>query len=134
VLADNTKLVQDTTTTPIGDVARVNFLFDQLNKTTFTDPPNNKAGVGGQLNGTVSDLIAQAMDYQGSAAASAKSDSSSHADAMAAVTSRMTEQYGVNVNDEMARLVQLQAAYSANARVVSVAQTLLSSLMQAMGG
>ena len=134
ILSDNTKLVQDTSTTPIGDVARVNYLFDQLNSMSFSDPPNNTAGVGGQLSGTVTNLISQTLDYQGSVVAQAQSDSSAHTDAMAAVTSRMTTEYGVNVNDEMARLVQLQAAYSANARVVSVAQSLLQSLMQAMGG
>jgi len=133
VLADNTKLVQSTSTSPIGDVARVNYLYDQLNSMAFTDPPNNTAGVGGQLSGTVTDLISQTMDFQGSQAASAQSDSDSHSDAMGTISTRMDSEYGVNVNDEMARLVQLQAAYSANAHVVSVAQDLLNSLMQAMG-
>ena len=134
ILADNTKLVQATTTAPIGDVSRVNYLFDQLSSMPFTDPPNNTAGKGGVLSGTVTDLISQAMDYQGSSVAAAQSDASAHSDAMDALTSRMTSQYGVNVNDEMARLVQLQAAYAANARVVSVAQTLINSLMQAVTG
>ncbi|MGN6100061.1 MAG: flagellar basal body rod C-terminal domain-containing protein, partial [Devosia sp.] len=132
VLADNTKLVEYSTTTPIGDVARVNYLYGQLNSMTFAEPPNNRAGVGGQLSGTVTDLISQAMDYQGSQAASAQSDSQSHSDAMNAINSRLNDAYGVNVNDEMARLVQLQAAYAANARVVSVAQDLLNSLLQAV--
>jgi flagellar hook-associated protein 1 FlgK len=132
VLADNTKLVEYSTTTPIGDVARVNYLYGQLNSMTFAEPPNNRAGIGGQLSGTVTDLISQAMDYQGSQAASAQSDSQSHSDAMNAINSRLNDAYGVNVNDEMARLVQLQAAYAANARVVSVAQDLLNSLLQAV--
>jgi flagellar hook-associated protein 1 FlgK len=132
VLADNTKLVEATSTTPIGDVERVNYLFNQLNSMTFTDAPKNNAGVGGQLNGTVSNLISQAMDFQGSQAASAQSDSDSHTDTMNDISQRMTDEYGVDINDEMARLVQLQAAYSANARVVSVAQNLLDSLMQAV--
>jgi flagellar hook-associated protein 1 FlgK len=51
---------------------------------------------------------------------------------MNAINSRLNDAYGVNVNDEMARLVQLQAAYAANARVVSVAQDLLNSLLQAV--
>jgi len=73
------------------------------------------------------------MDFQGSSAASAAADSSGHADAMTALDSKMTGAYGVNVNDEMAHLVQLQNAYSANAHVVSVVQEMLNSLMQAMG-
>jgi len=133
ILNDNTKLVQDTTTTPIGDVARPNYLYNQLNSLSFTDPPGKNAGIGGQLSGTVSNLISQTLDFQGSIAASAKSDTSAHTDAMSVISQRMTDEYGVNVNDEMARLVELQSAYSANARVISTAQALLNSLMQAMG-
>jgi flagellar hook-associated protein 1 FlgK len=132
VLADNTKLVQATTTAPISDVRRVNYLYDQLNGTTFSDRPTSRTGTGGSLSGTVTNLISQTMDYQGASAASAQSDSASHSDAMTAIGSRMADDYGVNVNDEMAQLVQLQAAYSANARVVSVAQSLMNSLLQAV--
>jgi flagellar hook-associated protein 1 FlgK len=132
ILADNTKLVESTSTTPIGDVARANYLFGQLNSMSFTDSPKNNAGVGGQLTGTVTNLIAQTMDFQGSSAANAQSDSDAHTDTMNDISQRMTDEYGVNVNDEMARLVQLQASYSANARVVSVAQDLINSLLQAV--
>ena len=38
--------------------------------------------------------------------------------------------YGVNVDDEMARLIQLQNAYSANARVISTVQDLMNKLLQ----
>jgi flagellar hook-associated protein 1 FlgK len=46
----------------------------------------------------------------------------------------MTSEYGVDINSEMARLVQLQAAYSANARIVTVAQNLVDALLQAVTG
>jgi len=99
---------------------------------TFADPPNSTSGIGGALNGNVTTLISQTMDYQGSQAASATSDNTSHTDAMTALSSRMTNEYGVNVNDEMAQLVQLQSAYAANARVVTAVQSLLDSLLQAI--
>lgn len=133
VIADNTKLTQATTAAPIGDVSRVNHLFDQLDTMAFNVPATGPAGAGGGLSGTVSDLISQAMDYQGSTVASALSDQQSHQDAINSLTSRMTSEYGVDINSEMARLVQLQAAYSANARVVTVAQNLVNSLLQAVG-
>ena len=132
ILSDNTKFVQATTGASLGDVTRVNYLAKQLSTMTFADPPNNKAGLGGALTGTVSDLISQTMDFQGSTVAAALDDSTSHDDAMTALTSRMTSETGVNVNDEMARLVQLQRAYAANAHVVSVVQSLLDSLMSAV--
>ena len=130
VLADNTKLVQATSTGTTGDVSRVNYLYNQLNGMTFADPPDNTSGVGGALNGTVSGVISQFMDFQGSSVAGAQADNTSHTDSMAALNTRVTSEFGVNVNDEMARLVELQSAYAANARVVSVVQQLLQSLQQ----
>ena len=42
----------------------------------------------------------------------------------------MDSEYGVNVDEEMARLIDLQNAYAANARVVSIVNELLQTLMQ----
>ena len=41
----------------------------------------------------------------------------------------MQSEYGVDVDEEMARLMELQNAYAANARVVSIVQDLLDTLM-----
>jgi flagellar hook-associated protein 1 FlgK len=49
---------------------------------------------------------------------------------MDALNSRMDSEYGVNVDDEMARLMELQNAYAANARVIAVVQDLLNRLME----
>ena len=130
VLADNTKLVQATSTGTTGDVSRVNYLYNQLNGMTFADPPDNTSGVGGALNGTVSGVISQFMDFQGSSVAGAQAYNTSHTYSMAALNTWVNSEFGVNVNDEMARLVELQSAYAANARVVSVVQQLLQSLQQ----
>nr|WP_277986225.1 flagellar basal body rod C-terminal domain-containing protein [Piscirickettsia salmonis] len=40
---------------------------------------------------------------------------------------------GVNLDEEAANLIQFQQAYQASARVITVAQTLFSSLLQAVG-
>ena len=37
---------------------------------------------------------------------------------------------GVNIDSEMANLISLQNSYAANARVMSVVQTMMTSLMQ----
>ena len=42
----------------------------------------------------------------------------------------MDSEYGVNVDEEMARLMELQNAYAANARIISVVQDLMNKLMQ----
>ena len=40
----------------------------------------------------------------------------------------MDKAYGVNVDDEMARLIQIQNAYAANSRIISVVQDLMNKL------
>ena len=81
-----------------------------------------------RLSGTVGDLIAQTMDYQGSAAA-AGSDKDTQQLTLETLSHAGCE-YGVNVDEEMARLMELQNAYAANARVISMVQDLINRLME----
>jgi flagellar hook-associated protein 1 FlgK len=48
---------------------------------------------------------------------------------METISQRLDAEYGVNVDEEMARLMELQNAYAANSRVISVVQDLLQRLM-----
>jgi flagellar hook-associated protein 1 FlgK len=113
VVADNKLLVQYQAGGSLGDAARANYLSDQLGSMKFASQQSGLSEDGSfRLGGTVSDLISQTMDYQGT------------------LNERMDSEYGVNVDDEMARLMELQNAYAANARVISVVQDLLDKLMQ----
>jgi flagellar hook-associated protein 1 FlgK len=47
-----------------------------------------------------------------------------------ALKQRMAEISGVNVDQEMANLINLQTAYGANARVMSAVQEMLDTLMR----
>jgi flagellar hook-associated protein 1 len=82
-----------------------------------------------RLGGTVSDLISQTMNYTGNVAASAISDDDTQQLTMETINQRLESEYGVNVDEEMARLMELQNAYAANSRVISVVQDLLQRLM-----
>ena len=42
----------------------------------------------------------------------------------------MDAEYGVDIDEEMARLIELQNAYAASARVISIAQELIDALMR----
>ncbi len=44
--------------------------------------------------------------------------------------SQVTSTSSVNMDTQLAQLVQIQAAYQANARVMTVAQAMLTTLMQ----
>jgi flagellar hook-associated protein 1 FlgK len=129
IVADNTNL--GTPGASSGDASRANYLSNQLSSMTFSGPATPTDGAGGLLSGNVSGLISQTMNFQGNVVANALSQNSNNSTAMDAITQRMTSDSGVDVNSEMAELIQLQTAYSANARVVTTVQTLLTTLMQA---
>jgi flagellar hook-associated protein 1 FlgK len=49
---------------------------------------------------------------------------------VSALQQRMTSTSGVNIDTEMANLISLQNTYAANAHVMSVVQSMMTSLMQ----
>ncbi len=129
VVADNRLLVQHTVGGTLGDHARPQYLIDQLNSMRFVsggDPRQNPDRF--QLNGTLSDLISQTINHQGSTINAALTRAGDRELTLETVTAQMQSEYGVNLDEEMARLIELQNAYTANARVVSIVQELLNAL------
>jgi flagellar hook-associated protein 1 FlgK len=131
ILADNRYLVQYQAGGSMGDDDRANYMLDQLSNMRFSTPQTNISEIGAfRLSGTVDDLISQTMDYTGNVAADAKSNDETQQTAVQALNQRLDSEYGVNVDEEMARLLELQNAYSANARVISAVQDLMSKLLE----
>ncbi|MBI4920607.1 MAG: flagellar hook-associated protein FlgK [Devosia nanyangense] len=131
ILTDNKLLVQYQAGGSLGDSARADYLLEQLQSMTFASGQTGTSGANGfRLGGTIADLIAQAMDYTGSVAASATSQDDTQQLTMDSLTQRLDGEYGVNVDEEMARLMELQNAYAANARVISIVQDLMDRLLQ----
>jgi flagellar hook-associated protein 1 FlgK len=131
VATDNTLLVNYSATTASGDSKRIDYIAEQFGSMRFGS--NTMVGTqngGFRLSGTLSDMISQVMEYQGSAIQTSLSASQTNTQTLDAITSRMEESYGVDINEEVARLMELQNAYAANARVASVVQELLDTLMQ----
>jgi flagellar hook-associated protein 1 FlgK len=130
VLADNKYLVQYQVGGSMGDDDRANYLLDQMSNMRFGTPQTNLSELGSyRLGGTVSDLVSQTMDYTGNVAADAQSNDETQQTAVQALNQRLDNEYGVNVDEEMARLLELQNAYSANARVISAVQDLMEKLL-----
>lgn len=131
VVTDNTLLVNYTASTASGDSKRVDYLMEQFDSMRFGSNTMVGAKNGGfRLSGTLTDMVSQVMEYQGSAIQTALSASETNTQTLDAITSRMEESYGVDINEEVSRLMELQNAYAANARVASVVQELLDTLMQ----
>ena len=131
IVADNKLLVQYTGTTPLGDQDRLNQVIANLDDMRFSGGQGTGlSDASSRLGGTVADLISQTLNYQGNVAEAAISNNETPQQTLAALTQRLDSEYGVDVDEEMARLMELQNAFAANARVMSVVQELMDSLMQ----
>lgn len=131
IISDSRLVVQYETGGSLGNADRANYLLDQLESMHFAmaDGSGDQGAIF-RISGNVSDLISQAVNYQGHAAASAISEADTQELTLAALTQRMDTEYGVDVDEEMARLIELQNAFAANGRVISVVQDLLNQLLQ----
>ncbi|KKB09919.1 flagellar hook-associated protein FlgK [Devosia chinhatensis] len=131
VVADNRLLVQFDVDHTLGDASRPEYVLKQLNSMSFVSgtTPAQNAGRH-QLNGNVEQLIGQVLNYQGTMIGAALSQRDDRVLTLDTITSQMETEYGVNMDEEMARLTQLQSAYAANARIVSVVKELLDTLFR----
>ncbi|WP_055049421.1 flagellar hook-associated protein FlgK [Devosia sp. A16] len=131
IVNDNKLLVQYTGTTPLGDQDRLNQIVSNLDSMRFAGAQGSSGTTASfRLGGTVADIISQTINFQGNAAAAAISDRDTQDMTLDALTQRLDSEYGVDVDEEMARLMELQNAFAANARVMSVVQELMDALMQ----
>ncbi|UYQ73739.1 flagellar hook-associated protein FlgK [Pelagibacterium flavum] len=130
LISDPAQLVQYASGVSLGDATRPEFLLDNLKSMEFVSDKMTALSDGGvRLTGKVTDLIGQMINHQGNVVSKAQSESSAVSYTLQSITTRMGAEYGVTVDEEMARLMQLQNAYSASARVVSTVQELIDALL-----
>ncbi len=92
-------------------------------------------GAGSNLDGGVQsatgvqNYMAQAISLQSQDAALASSSYTTEDSYRATLEKEYTDETGVNIDEEMARLINIQTAYSASARAISIAQQMLDELM-----
>ena len=123
-------LVKSTADTSLGDAARPNHLLDNLRNMRFVSENITALKDGGvRLSGRVGDLVSQTINYQGDTVARGFAQYDASTMTLDAVISRMDSAYGVDIDQEMARLMELQNAYAAGARVVSTVQELIDALL-----
>jgi flagellar hook-associated protein 1 FlgK len=124
-------LVKFAASTPQGDTKRPLFLVDALTSRTQTFSAAAEInGRGGAYVTTVTDFVRRVVEAQGANAEAAQRLDEGQSIALAAVEARFAEKSGVNVDQEMAQLVQLQTAYGANARVMTAIRDMFDILMR----
>ena len=133
VIADNKLMVQYEVGGTLGDADRANYIIDQLAKMSFTSGGNPAANADKfQLTGQLSGIISQVIGFQGASINAALTKADDRQLTLDTISDQMQTEYGVNLDEEMARLMELQNAYSANARVVSVVKELLDALLNSV--
>lgn len=133
LIADRSKLVVFSTSpaTPQGDATRPQYLVDSLTKASrIFSAASGIGGIAAPYAATVKDFAQRVVETQGANAESAQRLDEGQKVALSVVESRFAEKSGVNVDQEMAQLVQLQTAYGANARVMTAVRDMLDLLLR----
>jgi len=131
LLANPSSLVTFQPTTPIGDSTRPNFIYNQLATATRLFAPST--GIGGTtapFQGTLSAYLGAVVGAQGQAATTAQDLQSGQDIVVNALKARFNDTAGVNIDTELSRLLTLQSAYGANARVLTTVKQLFDTLLQ----
>jgi flagellar hook-associated protein 1 len=118
--------------TASGDTTRANFISSQLTSGSFAYSPATGLGSSSTpFSGTITSFMQQFLSLQGNNATNAQQ----LAQGQDVVVNTLQQSYnsatGVNMDAQMSNLIALQNAYSANAHVMAVVQSMFSALLQA---
>ncbi|MBR0965916.1 flagellar hook-associated protein FlgK [Bradyrhizobium diazoefficiens] len=140
-IAVNTQLSADPTrlsvyntspVTPAGDTTRSDFLYSRLTNTVFSYSPTTGLGSASQpFTGSVSNYLQQFLSVQGNAATQATQLQQGQSVVVSTLQAKFNSTSSVNLDSEMSNLIQLQNAYAANAHVMTVVQSMMTTLLQA---
>ena len=136
VVADASKLSVYSTSpaTATGDNTRSDFLFSQLTSQTFSYSPSTGLGSAAQpFKGTVSSYLQNFISQQGNASTLATQLQQGQSVVVSTLQQKFDSTSAVNIDTEMASLIQVQNTYAANAHIMTVVQSMMTSLLQAQG-
>ena len=133
LVASPSSLVAYAANTASGDATRPNFLLNQMSTAALTYSPSTGLGsANAPYSGTLSQYMSQVVSQQAQAATAATNLQQGQDTVVTALQQRFNNQSGVSIDTEMSNLIALQNAYSANARVMSTIQQMMSALLQAV--
>jgi len=133
LLSDPGQLVAYGPGTASGDTTRPDFILSQLTTASYYYSPQTGVGTStSPYRGTLLNYTQQVLSTQGNAAVAAQQLSDGQNVVLNLLQQKMDTTSGINIDNEMAHLLALQNAYSANARVMSVVNDMYKMLMQAV--
>ncbi len=113
-----------------GDASRATFLRDALENATIQY--RTDTGLGGATSpytGSIANFARGLIEFQANNAALASRVQEGQEVVVTALQDRFAEKSGVDVDEEMSKLLQLQSAYAANARVISTVKEMMDVLL-----
>jgi len=116
-----------------GDSSRVNFVLEQIRGEVVTFSPGT--GLGAPFNpirSSVEDFLQTIISTQGQRAAAVAREADISQISFNNVQDRIQAESGVNIDVEVARLVELEQAFQANARILTAIQELIDTLFAAV--
>jgi flagellar hook-associated protein 1 FlgK len=132
LVAAPSDLVAYAPNTASGDATRPNFMLNQMTSATLTYSPATGLGSAGTpFSGTLTQYMSQVVSQQALAANAATNMQQGQDTVVTSLQQRLNTQSGVSIDTEMSNLIALQNAYSANARVMSTVQQMMTTLLQA---
>lgn len=130
LLDDPSKLVLYEADTAQGDQSRVDFLRQALSGDIRFRADTGIGGTGSPFTGTLGEFARSIVATQANASATASRVAEGQGLVVSALSDRFSSASGVDVDEEMGRLIQFQTAYTANARVMTAAREMLDMLLR----
>ena len=131
VVSSPSSLVAYAANTTAGDSTRPDFLLNQMTTASLTYSPTTGIGTQAEpFSATLPDYMSQIASQQSQAANAATNLQQGQDTVLSALQQRFNDSSGVNIDTEMSNLIALQNAYGANARVMSVIQQMMATLLQ----
>ena len=116
--------------TPAGDTTRATFLYDQFTSTSITVGP--ASGIGATTNPletTLAGFGREIVNKTAFEAASAERARQGQEIVTNGLLARQSDESAVDIDEEMARLTELQTIYAANAQVMNAAREMMDLLL-----
>jgi flagellar hook-associated protein 1 FlgK len=118
--------------TASGDTTRADFITSQLTAASFTYSPQTGLGSSATpFTGSISNYMQQFLSLQANGATNAQQLQQGQDVVVNTLQQTYNSTTGVNMDTQMSNLIALQNAYSANAHVMAVVQSMFSTLLQA---
>jgi flagellar hook-associated protein 1 len=114
-----------------SDPARPTWLRDALESVGVRfDPATGIGGAASPYTGSIAGFAREMISGQAQKAEFAERVLEGQQIVVTSLQDRFAETSGVNVDEEMSKLLQLQTAYSANARVVTAVKEMIDALLR----